>query len=57
MEFLNVDGRQFTSEEISHKILKEKLGLSDYYEENADALWDCLTAWGILPLTIEWEFF
>lgn len=45
MEFLNLDGRQFTSEEILHKILKEKLDLPDYYGENADALWDCLTGW------------
>ncbi|MED3615427.1 MULTISPECIES: barstar family protein [Bacillus cereus group] len=57
MEFLKLDGRQFTSEEVLHKVLKEKLDLPHYYGENADALWDCLTAWVILPLTIEWEYF
>lgn len=56
MEFIKLDGRQFTSEEIFHKALKEKLDLPHYYGENANALWDCLTAWVILPLTIEWEF-
>ncbi|MEB9830740.1 MULTISPECIES: barstar family protein [Bacillus] len=40
-----------------HKILKNKLDLPNYYGENADALWYWLTAWGTLPLTIEWEFF
>ena len=25
---------------------------ANYYGE-----WDCLTAWVVLPLTIEWEFF
>lgn len=40
-----------------HKILKNKLDLPNYYGENADALWACLTAWVTLPLTIEWEFF
>ncbi|PEE37393.1 barstar family protein [Bacillus pseudomycoides] len=57
MEILRLDGRKFTSEEILHKVLKKELDLPDYYGENADALWDCLTAWVILPLKIEWEFF
>ena len=26
-----------------HKLLKEKLGLPEYYGENWDALWDCLS--------------
>jgi len=57
MEFIKLDGRQFTSEEVLHKALKEKLDLPHYYGENTKALWDCLTAWVNLPLTIEWEFF
>lgn len=40
-----------------HKILKNKLDLPNYYGENANALWDWLTAWVTLPLTVEWEFF
>ncbi|OSM10982.1 barnase inhibitor [Bacillus toyonensis] len=57
MEKIYLDGRMFTSKNALHKILKNQLDLPDYYGENADALWDCLTAWVILPLTIEWEFF
>ncbi|WPU77973.1 barstar family protein (plasmid) [Bacillus sp. RA(2023)] len=57
MGFLKLDGRHFTSEEVLHKVLKEKLDLPHYYGENANALWDCLTAWVTLPLTIKWEFF
>ncbi|PEM44303.1 hypothetical protein CN636_12985 [Bacillus toyonensis] len=41
METIQLDGRKFTSKEIIHKILKNKLDLPNYYEENADALWDC----------------
>ncbi|HFJ9462671.1 barstar family protein [Bacillus cereus] len=52
-----LDGRMFTSKDALHKILKNKLNLPDYYNENANALWDYLTAWITLPLTIEWEFF
>ncbi|PFB76755.1 barnase inhibitor [Bacillus anthracis] len=57
MGFLKLDGRHFTSEKVLHKVLKEKLDLPHYYGENANALWDCLTAWVTLPLTIKWEFF
>lgn len=28
-----------------------------FYGGNADALWDCLTGFIDLPITIEWEFF
>ncbi|CAI8951285.1 MULTISPECIES: barstar family protein [Bacillus] len=57
METVQLDGRNFTSEEILHKTLKKILDFPDYYGENADALWDCLTAWVDLPLTLEWESF
>ena len=52
-----LDGKDFTSKEKLHKILKDKLGLPDYYGENLDALWDCLTGWIDLPLTIEFHNF
>ncbi|WP_259417914.1 barstar family protein [Bacillus toyonensis] len=51
-----LDGRMFTSEDALHKTLKNKLDLPNYYGENANALWDCLTEWVTLPLTKEWEF-
>lgn len=57
MEKIHLDGRMFTSKDVLHITLKNKLDLPDYYDENANALWDCLTAWVTLPLTIEWEFF
>lgn len=54
MEKLTLDGKEITSEEKLHEILEEKLDLPDYYGRNLDALWDCLTGWVDLPLTIEW---
>lgn len=57
METIKLDGRKFTSKEVLHKILKGQLDLPDYYGENADALWDCLTGWIDTPITIEWAFF
>jgi ribonuclease inhibitor len=40
-----------------HRLLKNVLSLPDYNGENLDALWDCLTGWIDLPLTIEWRGF
>ncbi|MGG3529074.1 barstar family protein [Bacillus pseudomycoides] len=57
METILLDGRKFTSKEMLHKILKDQLDFPDYYGENASALWDCLTGWIGLPVTIEWEYF
>lgn len=37
--------------------MQDKLGLPEYYGKNLDALWDCLTGWIDLPLTIEWRDF
>ncbi|PEQ72059.1 barstar family protein [Bacillus thuringiensis] len=45
METIQLNGWKFTSKEIMHKILKNKLDLPNYYGENADVLWDCLTVW------------
>lgn len=49
-----IDGNQINSKEGLHKILKEKLELPDYYSNNLDALYDCLTGWVELPMTIIW---
>ncbi|AQS52479.1 Barstar [Jeotgalibaca dankookensis] len=43
MEKILLDGADFTSREILHTILQEKLHLPDYYGRNLDALWDLLT--------------
>ncbi|HDR8065350.1 TPA: barstar family protein [Bacillus cereus] len=37
-----------TAEEL-HLLLKEKLGFPDFYGENWDAFWDCITGFVDLP--------
>ncbi|MBD7911554.1 MULTISPECIES: barstar family protein [Clostridium] len=54
MNEIILDGREFTSKKELHEILKSKLKLPDYYGNNLDALWDCLTTDVELPMTIEW---
>ena len=43
MMTITLDGRDMTSIEETHKLLKHALLLSDYYGENLDALWDELS--------------
>lgn len=38
-----LDGSQMTDRETTHAYLKEVLDLPDYYGNNLDALYDCLT--------------
>ncbi|MBU3075442.1 barstar family protein [Clostridium estertheticum] len=57
MKKIILDGTQFTSKEKLHAILKSELQLPDYYGNNLDALWDCLTCDIHLPMTIEWRNF
>ncbi|MDR9857545.1 barstar family protein [Paenibacillus sp. VCA1] len=40
-----------------HAVLKEGLALPDLYGGNLDALWDCLTGWVDMPLTVRWVRF
>ncbi|GAK79569.1 hypothetical protein B4073_2620 [Bacillus subtilis] len=47
-----IDGRDFENIEVLHDVLKDKLDFPDYYGGNLDALWDCLTGWVDLPLTL-----
>ncbi|UJF15443.1 barstar family protein [Jeotgalibaca sp. MA1X17-3] len=44
MQRLILDGEKCTTKETTHHILKEGLGLPDYYGANLDALWDVLTS-------------
>ena len=53
MDRIILQGDNFESIEQLHKFLKDKLELPDYYGENLNALWDCLTAWVDLPLVVE----
>lgn len=43
MKIVNLDGRRMIDKDVSHKYLKRKFRLPDYYGENLDALWDVLS--------------
>lgn len=47
-----IDGRDIENIEVLHDVLKDKLDFPNYYGRNLDALWDCLTGWVDLPLTL-----
>lgn len=55
MDKLILEGSKIFNMEEFHKVLKEELDFPDYYGENLDALWDCLTGWIDLPLKIIWK--
>jgi ribonuclease inhibitor len=38
-----------------YRICKQKLQLPDFFGENLDALWDCLTGYIELPVSIQFE--
>ena len=60
MNILNkviIQGSKLKDKNVLHQILKQELNLPDYYGENLDALWDCLTTDIKLPITIEWVDF
>lgn len=57
MDIVILEGKELINEEKTHLILKEKLELPDYYGENLNALWDCLTGWVSLPLKVVWNDF
>ncbi|CZQ89018.1 barstar family protein [Trichococcus collinsii] len=43
MEIIRLDGRKMTDRKAMHAYLKRELDLPEYYGNNLDALWDCLT--------------
>ncbi|SFX09865.1 ribonuclease inhibitor [Thermoactinomyces sp. DSM 45891] len=53
MRDIVIDGKDIMTISHLHKLLKEKLGFPDYYGENLDALWDCLTGY-IEPTALQW---
>lgn len=52
---VTISGNDFHTMAECHQLLQEKLGFPEYYGHNLDALWDCLTGWVELPLTLCWE--
>jgi len=44
MKVILLNGAKMRDRESAHDYLKRKLSLPDYYGNNLDALWDCLTA-------------
>lgn len=49
-----LDGNTIITKERLHLELKDALDLPDYYGNNLDALWDCLTTDVELPIKITW---
>lgn len=52
-----IDGSKIKTIEDFHREIKRVLDLPDYYGENLDALWDCLTGWVELPISLVWKDF
>jgi ribonuclease inhibitor len=57
VNMLTISGKQIASIEDFHQSIKVGLALPDCYGNNLDALWDCLTAWVEVPVTIHWRDF
>ena len=43
MKEVRLNGAKMTDKKTTHAYLKSELELPDYYGNNLDALWDCLT--------------
>jgi len=50
-----LEGKDIKSIKGFHDSLKLIFEFPDYYGENLDALWDCLSAWIELPITLIWK--
>ena len=54
MKIIEFDGMDFIEIGYTHEIIKSKLELPEFYGNNLDALWDCLTGWIDVPTRIKW---
>lgn len=54
MNKIILDGKVFLTKEELHKILKSKMNLPEFYGNNLSGLWDLITGFIPLPMTIEW---
>jgi len=53
MKEIRLDGDKMLDKASAHAYLKQELALPDYYGENLDALWDCLsTEASLMKITI-----
>lgn len=52
-----LEGLYIKSEAEFHNIISRRLEFPDYYGQNLDALWDCLTSWIEPPVEIIWKDF
>ncbi len=52
-----IEGNKIFNVNDFHKSLKVALNLPEYYGENLDALWDCITGQIEMPTTIIWKDF
>ncbi|MFC9708843.1 barstar family protein [Paenibacillus sp. NPDC056933] len=54
MKTIVIHGKDIHGQEELHDVLQERLELGPSYGRNLDALWDCLTGFVSMPLTIQW---
>jgi ribonuclease inhibitor len=52
-----LEGEKLKNIEDFHKEISKLLEFPDYYGNNLDALWDCLTSWIEPPITLVWKDF
>ena len=50
-----IEGSQIKNIDQFHKYVKKAFELPDYYGENLDAFWDCITGHVELPVSIIWN--
>lgn len=52
-----LEGKMLKNVDDFHREIRRVLDLPDYYGNNLDAFWDCLTGWVEMPLILIWKNF